>query len=528
MKKRTIANIFYLLFFLIQVVAEGIAVYVLLKLDLLPDKLLYVVFGVLGFFLILTACLLFIRIKGRTKEERRERRKKPITKTSVIGVILSIVFSFVSLVGCYAAQRLEKTINTITARVEISDVIGVYVRQDDAAQTLQDASGYVFGTNSAYDMENSQKTLAAINQELGEGVQSTEYANPFIMVDALYNGEVQAIILNQAYLGVLRQDDEYEHIEDEIRLIYEHNITREVEIDQAAAEDENGKAAVQPEPDIEATEPVEDVTQEPFVMYLSGSDTRNSMLSTSRSDVNILVVINPASREVLLINTPRDYYVQISIGGGSYDKLTHCGIYGIDCSIDTLAALYGVKVNYYGQINFTGFETLIDAVGGITVYSEQAFEADDGSYFTEGDNLLDGERALAFARERHAFSDGDNARGRNQMKIISAVIKKATSSSAIVTNYDQILASLEGMFITDISSDEISNLVKMHLAQGGTWNVHSFAVTGFNGSDVTYSMPGRNTYVMYQNEESVNKAKTLISRVLNGENLEDYDVTPVE
>ena len=523
MKKRTIANIFYLLFFIIQLVAEGIAAYVLHKLNMLPDTLLYIVYGVLGFFLVLTAGLLFIRVKGRTKEERRQRRRKAVTKTSVIGVILSIIFSFVSLVGCYAVQRLEKTINTITTRVEVSDVIGVYVMNQDPAQELTDAKDYNFGFNSSYDAENTQKTIAAINTELGKAVQTTEYANAFIMMEALYSGEVKAAILNEAYVGVLRQDEEYQNVEQEIRLIYEFNITREVPVEEGEAEEREPGEEVQT-PEIEATEPVEDVTQEPFVVYLSGSDTRNAMLATSRSDVNILAVINPSSREVLLINTPRDYYVQISIGGGSYDKLTHCGIYGIDCSIDTLAALYGVKVNYYAQINFNGFETLIDSLGGISVYSEQAFVADDGSVFIEGDNLLDGERALAFARERHAFADGDNARGRNQMKIISAVIKKASSSTAIVTNYDQILTSLEGMFVTDMTAEEISNLVKMHLADGGNWNVHSFAVTGFNGSDVTYSMPGRQTYVMYQDEAAVSKAKSLISRVLNGDNLDDSDV----
>ena len=166
----------------------------------------------------------------------------------------------------------------------------------------------------------------------------------------------------------------------------------------------------------------QDETQiKPFILYISGSDTRSKVLDISRSDVNILMAVNPQAKQVLLLNTPRDYYVKNPAGSGAYDKLTHLGIYGLDCSMKGLGNLYGVDVDYYAQINFTGFETLIDAIGGITVNSDEAFSA--GGYdFVEGPNEMNGAKALAFARDRHHQASGDNARGKHQMMVIEAMI----------------------------------------------------------------------------------------------------------
>ena len=267
-----------------------------------------------------------------------------------------------------------------------------------------------------------------------------------------------------------------------------------------------------------------DVTEQSFVVYISGSDTRSAILDTSRSDVNILMVVNPKTRQILLLNTPRDYYVENPAGNWAYDKLTHCGIYGIDCSEKALENLYSVKINYYAQINFTGFETLIDAIGGVTVDSPKAFEA-GGYSFTEGENTLNGKQALAFARERHAFAGGDNVRGQNQMRVIKAVISKITSDGGtVLLHYGEILDSLSGMFVTDMNSDDISALVKMQLNDMSSWNVESYAVTGTGGMDTTYSMPGYSVYVMYQNPDMVAKATGLIDKVESGVILTDGDV----
>jgi LCP family protein required for cell wall assembly len=267
------------------------------------------------------------------------------------------------------------------------------------------------------------------------------------------------------------------------------------------------------------------VATEPFVVYVSGSDTRSTELGTGRSDVNILLVVNPTTKQVLMVNTPRDYYVEISVGGGARDKLTHCGIYGIDCSMDTLSSLYDEKVNYYVQVNFSGFETLIDAIGGITVESEKTFRCSEGGYeIEEGVNELDGKTALSYARERKAFKDGDNARGRHQMQVIKAIIEKVSSGTTVLTRYSAILESMEGTFATNLTTDEMAALVRMQLSDGTAWNVKSFAVGGTDSSETTYSMPSEKSYVMIPDEEQVSYAQGLIDRVMAGEILTDADI----
>ena len=269
------------------------------------------------------------------------------------------------------------------------------------------------------------------------------------------------------------------------------------------------------------------VTKEPFVVYVSGSDTREAKLAKSRSDVNILAFVNPVSKQVLLLNTPRDYYINISIAPDSKDKLTHCGLYGIDCSMDTLADLYGIdSINYYAQINFTGFETLIDEIGGVTVYSDASFTSSDypDYRYVKGENELNGSEALAFVRERYNLGDGDYARGRHQMAVISAVIDKMTSSTTLLTNYSGIMDSLEGMISTDFESGDISALINMQLSDGGGWDVKSYTVVGEGTKRTTYSMPKFKAYVTIPDEESVDKAKGLIQKVMNGETITDSDV----
>ena len=268
-----------------------------------------------------------------------------------------------------------------------------------------------------------------------------------------------------------------------------------------------------------------DVTTDPFIVYLSGSDARTSSLSTSRSDVNILVVVNPVDKQILLINTPRDYYVSNPAGNGAKDKLTHCGIYGTGCSMGALEGLYGVDIRYYAQINFTGVESLVDASGGIDVYSDEGFYAGEIYWINEGMNHLDGEHALLFARDRYNVTGGDNGRGRHQMAVIQAVINKVTSGTTILENYAGILESIQGMFKTNVSSEEISQLVKMQLTDLASWNILSFAVTGTGGSDITYSMPGLFCYVMYPDEEMVAYGSELIQRVLDGDTLTSADLT---
>ena len=264
------------------------------------------------------------------------------------------------------------------------------------------------------------------------------------------------------------------------------------------------------------------ITKEPFVVYLSGVDTRGDLTEKARSDVNIIAAVNPVTKQVVLINTPRDYYVDLA-GTNSKDKLTHAGLYGVQTSMDTLGNLYGVDVQHYIRINFAGFINIVDALGGVDVYSDQAFTSVgspgyyDPTTFVEGWNHLDGKAALAFARERHAFKTGDVQRGINQMKVIDAMLNKI-KSPALLMGFSKIMDSAADCFVTSLSQNQISALVRMQLSDFAEWNIESYTVTGSSGSSTKcYSAKGQKLYVMKPDESSVNKAKELIASVLGGD-----------
>ena len=274
------------------------------------------------------------------------------------------------------------------------------------------------------------------------------------------------------------------------------------------------------------------ITKEPFVVYLSGVDNRGELTEKARSDVNILAVVNPETKQVALINTPRDYYVDLA-GTDSKDKLTHAGLYGVETSMATLGNLYGVNVEHYIRINFAGFISIIDAIGGVDVYSDQAFTSVgspgyyDPTTFAEGWNHLDGKSALAFARERHAFASGDIQRGINQMKVIDAMMNKIKSPTVLMS-FSKLMDAVSDCFVTSLSQEQISALVRMQLASLSDWDIQSYTVTGTGGkSSQCYSAKGQSLYVMKPDENSVNQAKELIASVLGGEGtVSDTQQTP--
>ena len=264
------------------------------------------------------------------------------------------------------------------------------------------------------------------------------------------------------------------------------------------------------------------ITKEPFVIYLSGVDTRGELTENARSYVNILAAVNPVTKRVALVNTPRDYYVDLA-GTSSKDKLTHAGLYGVETSMETLGNLYGVNVDHYIRINFAGFISIIDALGGVDVYSDQAFTSVgspgyyDPTTFVEGWNHLDGKSALAFARERHAFASGDIQRGINQMKVIDAMLNKI-KSPALLMGFSKIMDAASDCFVTSFSQDQISALVRMQLSDFAEWDIESYTVTGTSSSSTKcYSAKGQKLYVMKPDDSSVSKAREMLASVLGGE-----------
>ena len=253
--------------------------------------------------------------------------------------------------------------------------------------------------------------------------------------------------------------------------------------------------------------------KEPFSIYVSGIDTYGSISSISRSDVNIVVTVNPISKTILLTSIPRDYYIKLH-GYNEMDKLTHAGLYGVDTSIKTIEDLLDININYYLKVNFTSLVELVNILDGITVNSDYEFTAWDGTYFKEGPNDLNGELALSFSRERKSFADGDKQRGKNQQEVIKAVINKATTSSIIV-KYNSIISSIGPQIKTNIPQSDITNLIKMQLKDRSKWNIIFNNLDGSDSFEYTYSYKKQKLYVMIPFESSIQEAKDKISEVYN-------------
>ena len=501
-KWKIAAGIILVIQALISIVSVGIVVW----FNLLPLKYLVLIGLILIWLLTLVYYFFYsgVRKKKGKKLTAQKKKRKLYIKRSIGGVISAITMAL-CIVASSMVWQAGNALANIADNVVVTDTVSVYALADNPAESVADIKDGVFAITQNYDYEHTKTTLDKIRENLGQDVHTQNYDTVFDMVDALYAGNVDAMILNVAYVDVIRDQKGYEDFSDRTKTLYDHEVKTSV---------------VQ-----ENTQDTRDITKDPFIIYISGSDTRNLKLATSRSDVNILAVVNPASKQVLLLNTPRDYYVETTVSGGMRDKLTHCGIYGIDCSMGTLTNLYEENVDYYVQINFNGFETLIDAIGGITVEAEKSFRTSEGGYYiSQGTNQLSGAVALSYVRERKSFADGDNARGRHQMQAIEAIIKKVSSGTTVLNNYSAILSSMEGMFATNMSSSEISALVRMQLTDMASWNVKSFAVTGTGSSQKTYSMPTKRSYVMIPDESQIDYARKLVDKVVDGGTLSDNDL----
>lgn len=408
-----------------------------------------------------------------------------------VGFVLAVLVSAALCAAGLFVFRLSGTLREVTGAEYETTEMGVYVLTDDPAQTITDAAGYEFGILGMQGREDTDSAIAQINKNLGSEIATKEYSDAVSLARGLLDRQCGAVILNQSFVDVIAETEGFENFGSQIRELDSYSW-------QSAIEEQ--------ETSVSLPEGV-------FTMYISGIDVEGDISTKSRSDVNILAVVNTNTHQIQLINTPRDYYVPLSISDGVKDKLTHAGIYGVNVSKDTLGMLYDTELTYYFRINFSGFRELIDALGGITVNSDVEFDA-GGYHFNQGANTVNGEQALAFARERHAFASGDRQRGENQMAVISGVIQKM-QSPAILQNFSQLLEGIEGSFESDIPYDVLSGLVRDQLSGGGAWTVESYSVDGTGSTASTYSM-SQPLYVMIPDESTVKQAKALIRNAESG------------
>ena len=490
-----------------------------LKLNILITDYLLLVAAVITLFVYVAGLLLFFGIRRKRSPARRIRR--------IIGLALSAILIVCFIFGSVFLKRVDSTKSAVsTENDEVKpNLVGVYVKSDDPAQSLSDMKAYSFAVLSELGEEKyfAKYAIERINEELGVEVKTLSCAGIVDAAKALSNGEAQAMAVTKSFLPLLEDTESFSDYTAQFRLICE------IEVPPETVPEETHSPSTAPEKTTPAPEvtPVPRVYGEdqPLIFYLSGMDKPgDEIVSGAHGDVNILMAINPKTKQILLVSTPRDFFVtNFALGGG--DKLTHCALRGVSNSIAALNKLYDIEVDNYCRINFTGFEKLVEELGGITVENPVAFRTtptNGNFYFEVGEVTLGGYEALCYAREREAFGDGDLARGRNQVRIITGIINKAkTNGASLLMNYNDILEALAGTFETDLSSSQISDLVKVALANLKDWEVKTYSAWGVSGKRTVASMGTEEVFIVWPNDKSVAFASKLFDTLLNDELITD-------
>ena len=465
---------------------------VVLLLDILP----------LNYLALIAAALFFLWCITFLSQAIRRRSGIP-------GKLYSFAVICILGIGTYYIGRGTDMLAAITSGGFRVDSMVVAVLAEDPAETLEDAADYTFGVQFETGAENMQAAVTDIQDQLGADIAMTEYSSVPEQAQALLDGEVEAIVYNAA--GTSNIENSIPDYSSRIKIISRYEIRTELDFGGSAEDDS--------------------LTKDVFTVYISGIDTYgedDKTRDSSRSDVNLIAVVNPRTHQILLVTTPRDYYVplygaeDVIYPQGSLDKLTHAGAYGIDASMETLGALYDTDINYYAQVNFSSLIEIVDILGGVDVYSELAFSTgtDAGLEMEvkEGYNHFNGEQALAFCRERHNLAEGDNQRGKNQQAVITAMLKKALSPTMLL-KANSIINQVSQDVETNVTQGQITSLVKNQLKTGAEWTIQSVAASGTDGMDYTYSMPYETVYVMYPDEDVLNHIIHLANLVEDGETL---------
>lgn len=466
--------------FTIQVIASVALIISIFQLGALPAKY----FTVLVALLVLMMFVAYFLIKP----------SKQGTARSVIGKLLSILLSIVLLVGTFSIYQGNSVLDKITGANTQTTRISVVVMSNSGYERLSDIKGKTLEYNTSFGVDKSNIALEALHKE--EPSIETKEVEEFQQLGSdLYDGKTDAILVDEAYFVLLEAD--YELFDEETKVIWSYEIEEEI---------------------VDISKNV-NVTQDTFTVFISGIDTKGKVSTVSRSDVNMLVTVNPKQKQILMTSIPRDYYVTLA-DRGQKDKLTHAGLSGVENSVKTLEGLMNIDINYYARVNFTSLITMVDALGGITVNSPVSFVTRYGKYqIVQGNNQLNGDQALGFVRERYSLAGGDNDRVRNQQRVLTAMLNKMMSP-AIITNYSSVLNSIAGSFETNMSSSEITSLLQMQLDDMASWDIQQIALVG-TGSMLTGGawMPNHRLYYMIPDESSVTNASSLIKQMVNGERI---------
>lgn len=466
----------------IQFLSAILFMFMIYTIQLVPMKYVIIVGVVL---LMILAGEFFLIFYNKEKKIR-----------SLITQIIAILLSGVLAMGSFYVYKMGRTVDLMTENSFQKRAISIIVLKDSSIKNEKQITDHQLGYVSSINSATMEYAIEDLKKNIGN-VDLTDYKDFDQLLNALYEEDIDAMILDEAFRSLVTQDKE--SFTEDTRVIYQ----------------------VIKEEDSVASKSVS-VTEKPFLVYVSGIDEYGDLSTISRSDVNMLVGVNPRTKQILLISIPRDTYFPLH-SYGQYDKFTHTGVYGLQESIDTLHDLIDEDINYYARMNFTSFMNIVDALGGITVYSPQSFTTKIGNYdIKEGENTLNASQALGFVRERKSFIDGDFERGRNQQRMISAIVKKICSP-AILTSFSSVLDTISESVETNLSTNEINALVQMQLSDMPSWDIQSYQIIGEVGNMPCYSLGGLTASVVIPSELSLQQARDYIDQLMSNQTIQTED-----
>ena len=438
--------------------------YQLIKYPILSTKYIII-------FMIVNIVIMLLFILSQYKAKNKKIR--------LTGKILIIIFCLLLIPLNYTFSKTMNALAKTETHVE-TDSVSIIVKANSTYQYTQDLKGKVYST-LATDDKSVDKTIEKLQTENNENIQPKVYSGVLTLVNALYNNDVDCIIINESYRAMIEED--FPNFSSDTRVIYSKQYVTEINSPENS-----------------------DITRNTFNVYVSGIDTYGSITTKSRSDVNMIMTVNPTTKTILLTSIPRDYYIPFNVLGGQRDKLTHSGLYGVNETMQNVASYFGIDIDYFIRVNFDSLIDIVDSLGGIEVYNPQAFKN-----FEVGKITLNGEEALAFSRERYSFEDGDKERGRNQMRVITGIINKVLSP-AIISNYSELMDKLHVSFQTNMADEQIISLVRMQLDDMSPWTIQQQSVNG-NGQTLYSQIYGSDLYMMVPDDKSVENAKVKINEL---------------
>lgn len=476
---------------ILLVVASFYLLYQLIKINVLPTKLLFlitIIFVLLDTIFALLLCYYTRAIVSK-----------------IICVVLTLVLIFGSCMGGYYISKTGSLLTNITnVTKHAKNTVSVVVKQSSDIKNKSQLNGLSVGTLRTIGTQGSSKALKELSKD-GIVMNQSEYDSLSAMLEAFYNGEVDSIIINESSRSQILDMESYADFDNNTRVVYQTSYKVE-NTDKANA--------------------VSDITSKPFNVLISGSDTRGGFDENGRSDVIMVATINPKTSTILLTSVPRDFYVTTACDAadgcmqGALDKITHTGIHGTNTTKRTVEQLLGIEINYTFKVGFDTVTDLVDALGGVDVYVEPGYAVSTSTFSVhEGTNHLDGEHALAYARERYSYTEGDRQRTKNQQQVLMGIVNEATKPS-VITKYASIMDAMANTFSTTMSNEEISDLIKYQINNNPKWKMEQYMVDG-TGDTLMCAELGDAASVMVPDQSTVKMAKDKINAVLAGKSADD-------